>query len=224
MKRVLLVLLVISISLSCLLMATEINALNLNLYKNAFEKYNIDKVTNKEFKELESIANDLIHYLDGKSDEKVLEPNFNKREILHMEDVKVLFGWGKLIRTISVVLAISLGLYFYHKKERYWAKGVFIGLFSNWMILLALGMMIYFDFNKYFTIFHHIFFTNDLWLLNPNTDLLIQMLPEEFFMMIASRIVVFFIAFLSIIQGIAYIIMRRGKDKYEGKDEKKDIR
>lgn len=224
LKKILAVLLIISISLSCLLIAVELNAFNLNLYKKSFKKHNTHIRTGKEFEELEGIGKDLTLYLDNKASNEILEPNFNRREILHMEDVKELFIWGKLLRTISVVLAIALGFYFYSKREKKYAKFTFIGLFANWIILMALGLMIYFNFNKYFTIFHHIFFTNDLWLLNPKTDLLIQMLPEDFFMTMATRIVVFFLVFLSTIQGILYIIIRRDKDDFERKRKKKSIR
>ena len=44
------------------------------------------------------------------------------------------------------------------------------------------------DFTKYFIIFHKIFFTNDLWQLDPRTDLLINIVPEPFFMDTAARI------------------------------------
>ena len=224
MRKILAIMLIISISLSCLLIAVELNAFNLSLYSKSFEKHNTNIITGKEFGQLEDIAKDLTLYLDGKASNEILEPNFNSKEILHMEDVKELFSSGKLLRTISVVLAIALGYYFYSKKEKRYAKFTFIGLFINWIILILLGLMIYFNFNKYFTIFHHIFFTNDLWLLNPKTDLLIQMLPEDFFMNMAIRIVVFFLSFLAIIQAILYIIIRRDRDNYEGKREKKSIR
>ena len=36
--------------------------------------------------------------------------------------------------------------------------------------------------------FHHIFFRNDLWLLDPNTDILIMMVPETFFFHLVFRI------------------------------------
>ena len=49
-------------------------------------------------------------------------------------------------------------------------------------ILAVLAGIISTDFNKYFIIFHHIFFNNDLWMLNPDTDLLINIVPEPFFM------------------------------------------
>lgn len=213
MKKLFAVILIISISLSSLLIAAELNAFNLNLYNKLFERYQVDRVTDKDFVELEAIANDLILYLDGKASEDIMEPNFNYKEILHMEDVKVLFSWGKIIRNISLVLTIILGSYFYSKKEKKYAKFILIGLFVNWIILIALAFMIYFDFSKYFTIFHHIFFSNDLWLLNPKTDLLIQMLPEAFFMTMASRIVVFFLVFLTLIQLVLYMIIRRDKRK-----------
>lgn len=211
LKKIFAVLLVISISISCLLIAIELNAFNINLYNKSFRKHNIDKLTGKDFNELEEIANDLILYLDGKESEDIMQPNFNNKEILHMEDVKMLFTSGKLIRTISVVLSLFLTSYFFNKRQKKYFKFIFMGLFSNWIILTILGFMIYFDFNKYFTIFHHIFFSNDLWILNPKTDLLIQMLPEDFFMNMASRIVLFFLIFLTLVQGLFYIIIKTDK-------------
>ena len=82
------------------------------------------------------------------------------------------------------------------------------------MALLFLFTLL--DFNKYFTYFHLIFFDNDLWLLDPNTDLLIQMLPEEFFISIFRRIVLFFSLSLAIIQIISYIIMKKEEDNSGG--------
>ena len=37
------------------------------------------------------------------------------------------------------------------------------------------------DFDGLFVTFHRIAFTNDGWLLNPRTDLLIRLMPESFF-------------------------------------------
>ena len=36
-------------------------------------------------------------------------------------------------------------------------------------------------FSRVFIAFHHLAFSNDLWLLDPATDAMIRMLPEEFF-------------------------------------------
>ncbi|MFQ9799458.1 MAG: DUF1461 domain-containing protein [Clostridia bacterium] len=38
------------------------------------------------------------------------------------------------------------------------------------------------DFNRYFTIFHLLFFDNDLWILNPATDLMINIVAGTLFL------------------------------------------
>lgn len=218
LKKIFLVLLVVLLSLSCLLIAVEKNSFNINFYIESYEKYNIEKVTGKNKMELESITEDILTYLRGDRGRDILEPNFNEREILHMEDVQDLFKIGFRLKYISIFLSVFLIAIFWKMKEKKWVKNVTIGLFVNWIILGLLFLMIYFDFSKYFTLFHHIFFSNDLWILDPRTDLLIQMLPEDFFMSMATRIVVFFMGYVSIIQFIGFIIIKRGK----GKDEKKE--
>ena len=46
----------------------------------------------------------------------------------------------------------------------------------------------YLIFNSLFVLFHKVAFTNDLWLLNPQTDLLIRLMPIEFFISYAAII------------------------------------
>ena len=63
-------------------------------------------------------------------------------------------------------------------------------IFAILFLLLVVGLgaaIVASDFTHYWTIFHKIFFTNDLWLLNPRTDLLINIVPEEFFVALVSR-------------------------------------
>ena len=42
------------------------------------------------------------------------------------------------------------------------------------------------DFDSLFILFHKLSFTNDLWLLDPQTDLLIRLMPTEFFIHYAA--------------------------------------
>lgn len=203
--------LIISISLWCLLSAVELNAFNSSFYVKSYKKYNIEEITGKNEFELESITQDLFTYLRGDAGNEILEDNFNEREILHMEDVEGLFKNGYRIKYISIFLTGFILAILWKRKDKDVIKSVIKGLFVNYIILAILSLMIYFDFSKYFTIFHHIFFTNDLWLLNPRTDLLIQMLPEELFMGIATRIVILFIGLIATIQIIGYIISRNKK-------------
>lgn len=216
MKKVLLILLVISLSLSCLLIAMELNSFNTGHYIKTYYKYDILGVTGKSIHELNTITVDLIDYLKGKAGDEILQPNFNEREILHMRDVQILFKYGFIIKYIAIILSLAIIIFFAIKNEtNILGKYIFKGLFINWILIALLGIMVYFDFDKYFTYFHEIFFTNDLWLLDPETDLLIQMLPEEFFSSMATKIGLFFLGFVAIIQGIGYAATKKGRDKNE---------
>lgn len=216
LKKILLVLLVISLSLSCLLIAAEVNIFNIKHYVESFEKHNIYEITGKSFYELVSITENLFTYLKGDAGDEILEPDFNQREILHMRDVQVLFRYGFILKYIGIILSIIIIIYFVKVGEKNLVgKWIYKGLFINWILIGLLGIMIYFDFSKYFTYFHYIFFTNDLWLLDPETDLLIQMLPEEFFNSMAISIGLSFLGFVATIQGIGYAATKKGRDKSE---------
>ncbi|NLV88789.1 MAG: TIGR01906 family membrane protein [Tissierellia bacterium] len=216
MKRILLVLLVVLLSLGSLLIAVEINTFNKEHYLENYKSHNQVAITGKSLDELMEITDDLLIYLKGKAGDEILEANFNRREVLHMRDVQVLFKIGYILKYMSIILSIAIIVYFIKKREIViLGKYIYRGLFFNWIILALLGLLIYSDFNKYFTYFHYIFFTNDLWLLNPATDLLIQMLPEEFFSSMATSIGVSFFIIVAIIQGIGYVLVRKGRGKGE---------
>ena len=76
-------------------------------------------------------------------------------------------------------------------------------------ISLILGLIMSTDFTRYFTIFHQIFFDNDLWILNPATDLLINIVPEPFFMDTALYIGLVFGIFLLIVLVVSTVYCRK---------------
>lgn len=135
-----------------------------------------------------------------------------------MIDVLNLFLGGLMLRRIAVVvLVVSIVIIVLTKGD--WKKvlpksfligtGTFIGATA------IFGIVAMSDFNKYFTLFHEIFFDNDLWILNPRTDLLIRMLPEGFFLDMVIRIGTIFLllmAILLIISSIAIIKQRNKKN------------
>lgn len=200
------------------MISIERNAYNVNYFTKSYDNYNIENITSKSTEQLNIITVDLIKYLKGIGGNELLETHFNEREILHMEDVQYLFHLERTVKHISTVISFLIILYFIKKKEILTlAKTFFYGLFSNYIILALLGILLLLDFNKYFTYFHLIFFTNDLWILDPMTDLMIQMLPEEFFFGMAKNIGLSFFLYLAIIQVIGFLILRRDKnEKYIG--------
>ena len=55
--------------------------------------------------------------------------------------------------------------------------------------ILSSGFII--NFKKTFTLFHKIFFNNNYWLFDSNTDPIILILPEHFFMLCGIVIIIF---------------------------------
>ena len=66
-------------------------------------------------------------------------------------------------------------------------------------MILVLGVLITTNFSRAFILFHKLFFTNDLWLLNPETAWMIRLLPESFFAGIALRTAISFLVGLLLI-------------------------
>ena len=72
------------------------------------------------------------------------------------------------------------------------------------------------DFNAVFTLFHEIFFDNDLWLFDPATDYMIRMLPEGLFYDFVIRIGGMFIIGLTVLF-FAGMIAAGKRDTYRKK-------
>ena len=81
----------------------------------------------------------------------------------------------------------------------------------------GLGLLFASDFTKYFTIFHEIFFTNDLWLFDPATDYMIRMLPEGFFYDMVMRIGAIFTGLLLLLAAV-FLIWRHAVRKMDKKN------
>ncbi|MBC8590729.1 TIGR01906 family membrane protein [Wansuia hejianensis] len=216
MKRLIMIILVIALSFLFLAVSIEQNSYNKTYYIKSYYKYDIENQTGKSMSELEEITDHIILYLKNKGNNELLKPYFNEREVLHMEDVQKLFNLTRYIKYIGIILSLSIIICFIFKKE-YLALGktLCFGLFINHILLIILGILVRVDFNKYFNYFHLIFFTNDLWILDPSTDLMIQMLPEDFFFGMAKNIMLSFLIYLAIIQIIGCFYIRRGRKIYE---------
>ncbi len=215
----------ILLSIILLLTSIEIVAFNLTHYRKSFDKYNIIEATSMDMENLEHTIDDLLKYL--KDDREELDTRavikgeerevFGNREKFHMVDVKELFMKGRLIRNISIPLIIIIS-FFIIRNDKYWKKALSKTLLytaiCNIVILATLLILMAIDFYKYFTYFHLIFFTNDLWLLNPNTDVLIQMVPEAFFYDTAVKIIIYFVGSLIILGLLGLYSIKRNKTQY----------
>ena len=192
-------------------------------YEKEYLKYEVLEDLEMEIDDVMHVTEEMMAYLRDDREDLVVETTvdgverefFNDREKLHMVDVKGLFMGGLTLRRNSLILLAGAFIVLTIMKANWkkllpwsiiWGIGGFLGL------LLVGGALIASDFHRYFFLFHEIFFDNDLWLLDPKTDLMIRMLPEGFFFDMVVRIGVIFLISLCVLL-LTGVIIKNRKDK-----------
>lgn len=158
--------------------------------------------------ELRSVDGALSAYLSG--DRSALDDvPFNDVERAHMADCFHLFALLRCVLRICAIagalltaLGIMLGA---RRPDRMFllCAAIFAGM------LLIPAVWGYVDFASLFDRFHRVLFTNDLWLLNPETDLLIRICPERMFASMAVRIGLYWLGSMAALYILFRIIVRR---------------
>lgn len=191
-------------------------------YEKEYAKYNVLDDVHMEMDDLLDVTDEMMAYLRGRREDLHIptivdgQPRefFNEREIAHMEDVRGLFLGGLAIRRICIgVMVVCLGLLATTKADikRLLPKTICVGTVLFFAVLAVLAGIISTDFTKYFVIFHKIFFNNDLWMLDPATDLLINIVPEPFFVDTAARIAITFGAAVAVMFLLCAVLMVRAR-------------
>jgi integral membrane protein (TIGR01906 family) len=133
---------------------------------------------------------------------------FSATEIRHMLDVRALYDQVFIVRNVAFFFLFALVLGMYLIKENPFfllsrcAREVLTGF---WVIMMVMAGVIAINFDRSWTIFHHIFFRGDAanyWRLTPFEDLMINMYPLEFFLNIS----IFFAGLVTIFSAVIIII------------------
>ncbi len=105
---------------------------------------------------------------------------------IHFEEVKDIFLTFEYLMFGTAVLSVIL-IVISHKKIRmilYLKLAAILTLAIPAVLALCIGI----NWDAAFVAFHHIFFDNDYWIFYPDTDPVITMLPDTFFLHCAAMI------------------------------------
>jgi len=221
MNIIFVVLFVVLVPLVLLLTDVQVVAYDRDYYRAEYIKYSIPQHIGMDLDNLMLSTERLLLYLEDNRDDlnfkadftKGTEEFFSQRDKDHMVDVKGLFVKGKLLRNLSFLYISAFIILMFWKKSskvqlrclaRYGIAIAAVGIAP----VLILVVLMNIDFYKYFTVFHHIFFTNDLWLLDPATDRLINIFPQEFFTDMAFSISYLYIAEMAAIFISSLLVLR----------------
>lgn len=203
-NRILFIIISILLNIIILLSCVQIVAYDINYYKSQYYEHDIYKRIGIEETELIKSTQKLLDYIKGKRDNLDFKANirgemvdfFSERDKMHMIDVKNLFQIGYIARNglALIIVVIIFILKFNNNLKINVGKCLLffpiIGVIPFFILIILINI----DFNRYFTVFHEMFFNNDLWLLDPVTDRLVNIFPEEFFANTAIRILMFYFA------------------------------
>lgn len=185
-----------------LLWSVRLWALQPNFYIHMYEQMDLADSLDVSQADLNRSIVTLLDYLkDERSNIKVNinhHPAFDRRETLHMKDVKRLYQNAMTARNVASIGAILIGVWMVRKKHGsfFLSKGYLRAGFSFLCIMALLSIWILTNFTDFWIHFHKLFFTNDYWILTPGVDFMIDMLPEPVFNRLVISIVVSVVACL----------------------------
>jgi len=148
-------------------------------------------------------------FRDGEGRERLC---FRDYEADHMADCRGLISLAGILRWVlggAALLLAAAGMF----RRRAFAGGVLAGLAAAGVLCLGLLLWGLTDFGSLFTAFHRLAFTNEGWLLDPRTDLLIRLMPTSFFVDLALRVFAWMTAAALAVAVIAGLIRKREKAK-----------
>lgn len=212
-------------------------------YVACFEAYADTTASGVKLNEYAKLGTALGDYFSGRAETPQVTVTktegaaeaYSEKELAHLADVKALLSRLSAARYILLgVSAAMAGLltWLYLKrspkdeKERdRWVTafvwpGVLIGVGAAVLLFLALGAWAYVNFDGLFVTLHRLLFDNDLWLLNPQTDLLIQLMPTRLFVNLSWAVIKDAAKNPAILAGLcvlAAIVLKRSEKKEKEK-------
>ena len=202
--------------LSAAIIATVIDVVSFDrsFYEAEYRKNDTVSYTGMSAEDNLRATDTLLDYLQDKRQDIVCtavvsgteREVFNERETLHMVDVKALYQNAIRVRNgcvitavILLVLSVLIGKKsFFSVLRSGWKNGILL----TGAVILFIAIWALADFNQFWTNFHLLFFDNDLWLLDPNTSIMINLFPGSFFFDLVTRIIAWVVGIHVVISGI----------------------
>ena len=172
------------------------------LYTFAVNRYADPAITRVERPEMRRAMGELRAYLFGPEEFLRINvtdtsgeagPLFSPREVLHMRDVRHLIQG--MFRAQEAALVVALGypalrvLLDGRSGVRGVARLVWLGTAGFNLAAIAFGATAALGFDRLFTRFHELSFSNDMWILDPDRDRLVQVFPFEFWQLSAGLLI-----------------------------------
>ncbi len=207
--------------ISLLLTIIDLNCFDQSFYQKEYVQNNTSEETGMNEEDLWDTTLVLFDYLHDARDDLSVQHEvngtvreiFDSREKAHMVDVKNLYLNTIVVRNVLAIVGSILFVVSILLNKKNWITSMYIGYKRSlgllFVIILAILIYAAIDFNSFWIQFHYLFFTNDLFFLDPNTEILINMVPEQFFFDLVIRIIFMFMFSVIVLYVLFYYLNKR---------------
>ena len=172
-----------------------------SFYSQQYREIGADQATGVTLEDLDKVTAMLLDYLNDRRDDLdmqvekwgVMKPVFDQRETSHMVDVKNLYAFFAKVMYFALIGAAVILISLFRKdgKRQFFAnavKGYKSALIIAVILCVIFAIAFTVGFNTFWTMFHKVMFTNDLWLLDPRVSTMINMYPLPFWLAMCTSI------------------------------------
>lgn len=180
------ILIIVLIPMAIIFANISLLATNYNFYLKIYKEQNIyDDFSDTSI--LNRATSNLAGYFRGKN---MLDVKYySEQAIMHMKDVKDLLNIAQTITYGSFFLLMLLVAYLIYKKQiDKLTKAFILGTVSTIILTTVIAVSLAMNFQKMFIYFHLALFRNNYWLFDES-DNLIKMFPQKFFVSFAYNLV-----------------------------------
>ena len=196
-------------------------------FEEEYTKLSTAKAVGMSQEDLMAATRHLVRYMRGQEEDLRIKAKINghtaevysKEDRAHMVDVKNLYvfwlRYSFAVYGFAALTILFIALTMRRETAKILSRCFLYGTLVFVLLFAVLGVWIAMDFNSFWIAFHRLFFTNDLWILDPATSLLIQMVPEQFFFDIVVRILTGFATAVGtlLLLSIGSVLYRRWRGK-----------
>ncbi len=221
------VLFVVALPVAIILTVVRVAFNEQAVYQYSIDTFDAPGVTGFSRGQLLQAAVEIRHYLN--SSDPVLRvlvsdasgqrvPLFKTREVEHMADVKTLLQRVYLLQSVALgfVLAYVVAAFGWAREGsiRQLARAVAWSASLTAALVVALGAALAVGFDRLFTEFHVLAFSNNLWELDPARDHLVQIFPQEFWYQATLGIGVVSVAVALALLGLSAFYLGRTRPRH----------
>ncbi|MCR8969237.1 TIGR01906 family membrane protein [Facklamia sp. 7083-14-GEN3] len=169
------------------------------IYRFFNQYYKLHEIVGLTSEQLNQNYQTIVDFLTHPMESQLLLPDFAFSDggIQHFSEVKVLIQLT-MMAALFMIFVLVLVLINIRKQRR---RNPYLKMYLMLSYMLPIGLLFLavIAFDKIFILFHQIFFQNDLWLFDPLTDPIINVLPDSYFFLLLIVVVMLYELLLGII-------------------------